>query len=411
MSVSNFDVAILDNRPYFESALVHGLAHGIIDSEKIAAIKTEAPKGMVQIATAFGSKYLRPEIEAARKRIVNLASLYLLETSNGDLDIAAKIIRDNSFLSLSRGGSTLLKTLFAMPEIAMFGREEKGSVEDFLEFWSLKEKTTDYRSALAQRKINALEIEAGFWFGEELDLSASLLQEDEAEAVAVIRSAMLIRYIGLKDISILNQIEFAGLLDTLRVKAAKLKPGARQRAKLAAIHDEIPVAYQAIAERVLQEIITQDMPKIADASLSLDRLVYELKERYYIRDHEVEDTSDYDALVSKEWSRLTKGKTDIDSLLTLFLCITAGIPPKTSLSEKTAKSLLKKIRASGMQAELATDWIKTAAPHEKQEGLLQDWSDFVEESQAFLMDDWDTTYSGALRFLSENCHIEKPRKA
>ncbi|WP_295756960.1 hypothetical protein [Undibacterium sp.] len=411
MSVSNFDVAIVDNRPFFESALVHGLTHGIIDSEKIAAIKTEAPKGMVQIAAAFGSKYLRPEIEAARKRIVNLASLYLLETSNGDLDIAAKIIRDNSFLSLSRGGSTLLKTLFAMPEIAMFGREEKGSVEDFLEFWSLKEKTTDYRSALAQRKINALEIEAGFWFGEELDLSASLLQEDEAEAVAVIRSAMLIRYIGLKDISILNQIEFASLLDTLRVKAAKLKPGARQRAKLAAIHDEIPVEYQAIAERVLQEITTQDMPKIADASLSLDRLVYELKERYYIRDHEVEDTSDYDALVSKEWSRLTKGKTDIDSLLTLFLCITAGIPPKTSLPEKTAKSLLKKIRASGMQAELAIDWIKTAAPHEKQEGLLQDWSDFVEESQAYLMDDWDTTYSGALRFLSENCHIEKPRKA
>ncbi|MFZ6747669.1 hypothetical protein [Undibacterium sp. Ren11W] len=410
MSEFNFDVAVLDSRPFFESALLHGLRHAIIDNEKIDAIKAEAPKGMVQIAAAFGSKYLRPEIEAARKRIVNLASLYLLETSNGDLDIAAKIIRDNTFLSLSRGGSGLLKTLFAMPEIAMFGREEKGSVEDFLEFWSLKEKTTDYRSALAQRKINALEIEAGFWFGEELGLSRSLLQDDEVEAVAVIRSAMLIRFIGETDISILNQIEFATLLDALRAKAAKLKAGARKRGKLAAIHDEIPSEYQAIAERVLQEIIAQDMPKIADASISLDKLVYELKERYFIRDHEVEDTSDYDALVSKEWSRLTKGKTDIDSLLTLFLCITAGIPPKTSLPEKTAKTLVKKIRVDGMHAELASNWIKTAAPHEKQEGLLQDWMDFVEESQAYLMDDWDTTYSGALRFLSENCHIEKASK-
>jgi hypothetical protein len=241
-------------------------------------------------------------------------------------------------------------------------------------------------------------------------LSRSLLQDDEVEAVAVIRSAMLIRLIGQDDISILNQIEFATLLDALRVKAAKLKAGVRKRAKSAAVHDEIPGEYQAIAERVLQEIVDQDMPKIADASISLDKLVYELKERYFIRDHEVEDTSDYDALVSKEWSRLTKGKTDIDSLLTLFLCITAGIAPKTSLSEKNAKTLLKKIRTDGMHAELASDWIKAAAPHEKQEGLLQDWYDFFEESQAYLMDDWDTTYSGALRFLSENCHIEKSVK-
>jgi hypothetical protein len=73
-----------------------------------------------------------PEIELARKRIVNLASLYLIETSKGDLELAARLIRDNTFLSLSRGGSGLLKALFAMPEYALLGRETKGKVEDFL---------------------------------------------------------------------------------------------------------------------------------------------------------------------------------------------------------------------------------------------------------------------------------------
>jgi hypothetical protein len=66
--------------------------------------------------------------------------------------------------------------------------------------------------------------------------------------------------------------------------------------------------------------------------------VFALKERYYLGDHEIEDTSEYDALVSKEWTRLTKGKTDVDSLMTLFLCISAGVPPKTTLTEKGCKN-------------------------------------------------------------------------
>jgi hypothetical protein len=410
MPENTFDIALIDQRPFFESVLRYGVAQSIIDSEKIAAIASEAPKGMVQIAGAFGSKYLRPEIEAARKRIVNLVSLYLVEMSGGDLDVAAKILRDNTFLSLSRGGSTLLKALFAMPEYAMFGRAEKGSVEDFLEFWSLKEKNQDYRSALEQRRANAMEIEAGYWFGEELGLSRSLLQEDDVEAVSVIRSAMLMRAIGETELSILNQIEFATVLESIRVNGFKAKASKRGKPKAQEAVDEIPEVFQEIAQRVNQEIISQDLPKIQDAGISLDRLVYELKERYFIRDHEVEDTSDYDALVSKEWTRLTKGKTDIDSLLTLFLCFSADVAPKTSLPEKTAKTLVKKIRTEGFRPELAIDWIKACAPHEKQEGLLDDWNSFVEDAQVYLMDDWDTSYSGAVRFLSENCHVEKSIK-
>ncbi len=408
-------VALYDDRPFFETALRHGVRFAIIARAKIEAIESEAPKGLVQIADVFGSKYLRPEIETARKRIVNLASLYLLETSQGDLDIAAKLIRDNTFLSLSRGGSSLLKSLHALPEYALLGREPKTPVEEFLEVWSLKEKPQEYWNLLAHRKNNALEIEAGFWFGRSMDLTQTELQEDDVEALAVVRTAILKRLIGEGDAPIENQIEFATIIEALRKQGkSKSKKNALvefESASALILSDDIPEKFHALSGQVLDEILKRDLPLILDAKNSLDRLVFELKERYYICAHEIEDTSDYDALVSKEWSKLTKGKTDIDSLLTLFLCIAVGVTPKTSLPEKTAKSVVKKIRELGLDVQKTIDWIKHTAPHEKQEGLLQDWSEFAEEANTYLIDDWDTNYSGALRFLQENCHIEKTAKA
>jgi hypothetical protein len=407
MSSSQYAIAISDNRPFFETVLLHGLAKGIIDDAKVAAIGAEAPKGIVQIADAFGSKYLRPEIELARRRIVNLVSLYLAETSQGDLNVAAKLIRDNTFLTLSRGGSGLLKTLFAMPEYAMLGREQKGRVEDFLEFWSLKEKPLEYRQALAQRQSNALEIEAGFWFGEQLGITRSEMIEDDVDSSVVVRTALLLNAYGKEGDTVLNQIEFAQLLEKVRSKATAKKTASRKKATTVF---EIPEKFKAIAERIQQAIVQQDLPQILDTNNALDKLVFELKDRYYILDHEIDDTSDYDALVAKEWTRVTKGKTDIDSLLTLFLCMCAGITPKTTITEAVAKTMVKKFRNQGFDTSIASDWIKSSAPHEKQESLLQDWDEFIFEAKNYLLDEWDENLTGAMRFLRESCHIEKAAK-
>ncbi|MBC3862219.1 hypothetical protein H8K32_08940 [Undibacterium jejuense] len=403
MSDTPYDIALIDNRPFFESALRFGVQRAIISSSKIAAIEAEAPKGLVQIADAFGSKYLRPEIEAARKRIVNLASLYLIESSRGDLEIAAKLIRDNTFLSLSRGGSGLLKTLFALPEYALLGREAKGRVEDFLEAWSLKEKPHEYRNTLEHRQLNALEIAAGYWFGEYLGLSAENLKDEDVEAVGVVRSALLVMMFGGPDDNLANQLEFATLIDAIRAMPVAKRNKAITNVDLS----EIPGQFLSVVQRIVEEIKTHDIPVLQDKKAPLDRLVFTLKDKYYLGDHEIEDTSEYDALVSKEWSRLTKGKTDVDSLMTLFVCISAGITPKTSISEKIAKSIVKQFRNDGFPHELATAWIKDSAPHEKQEGLLEDWVNFIEEANNYLLDDWDTTYSGAMRFLALHCHVQK----
>ena len=90
-SASNADsgMALFDDRPFFEKALAYGVAHGLIGAERIEDFRVEAPKGMVQIARYFGTEYLRPDLEKARERMVNLVSLYLQESCEGDLHRAA----------------------------------------------------------------------------------------------------------------------------------------------------------------------------------------------------------------------------------------------------------------------------------------------------------------------------------
>ena len=91
-------VSLFDARPFFEKALVYGVQHGILDSAKLEGIRNDAPKGMVQIARYFGTEFLRPELEKARDRMVNLVSLFLEDSSGGDLRKAAESLRDHSFL-------------------------------------------------------------------------------------------------------------------------------------------------------------------------------------------------------------------------------------------------------------------------------------------------------------------------
>ena len=106
---SGVGVTLYDARPFFEKALQHGIQHNIIGRDKLDAIHNDAPKGMVQIARYFGTEFLRPELEKAKERIVNLVSLHLEHTHGGDLQAAATALRDHSFLSRSKAGSDMLK--------------------------------------------------------------------------------------------------------------------------------------------------------------------------------------------------------------------------------------------------------------------------------------------------------------
>lgn len=393
-------VSLYDARPFFEKALQFGVQQRIIDPARVSAILDDAPKGMVQIADFFGSQYLRPDVETALARMVNLVSLYLEEKTGGDLTRAAQSLRDNSFLSHSRGGSEMLKKLFALPEDAIIGGHRSTEVKDFLEKWS-RLKPTAYRKEHKKRVAAQDEIAAAIWLAERAGMSAAALEDEAAELV--IRSALLLRLSGGQADALPNAYAFAQLIDALRTKgiaAAAIKPSNL-------IPAGMPEQYRRIVERIRRKIVNTDIPEILDPSTTLAALLDRLKQKYYLRSDDADDVSNFDAIVSKDWIRVTEGKSDSDSLLTLFLCLAADTAPKTNLSEKKAREIVRKIRKDGVKPALVTAYIERFAPFEMREDLIALWEDFFAEAEKYLLDDWDAKFVEVLSFLKGNCNILK----
>ena len=212
-------VSLYDARPFFEKALQYGVQNGIVDQHKLDAICADAPKGMVQIARYFGTEFLRPELEKARDRLVNLVSLYLESSSRGDLRQAAESLRDHSFLSRSKGGSDMLKALIAMPQNSHFGMNERGGFTDehipVLAKWSLR-SLPDYQAELAKRQQVLRVMDAAIWLADALGMDAAELEEAGKDAEAVIRTALLVLACGRTEMP--DWVAFEKMVATLRKK-------------------------------------------------------------------------------------------------------------------------------------------------------------------------------------------------
>jgi hypothetical protein len=113
----------------------------------------------------------------------------------------------------------------------------------------------------------------------------------------------------------------------------------------------------------------------------------------------------FDRQASAAWHKATAGHSDDSSLLTLFLCIAAGSPGKTLLTEKTAATLVRKIRKSGLNPALAQQFIAEHAPAQHQSDYLRMWRSFVDEAQATLQSDHDYKLHDALALLRRECNV------
>ncbi len=113
----------------------------------------------------------------------------------------------------------------------------------------------------------------------------------------------------------------------------------------------------------------------------------------------------FDLNTSAAWRKATGDRDDDGSLLTLFLCVAAGSAPKTLLSEKTAATLVRRIRKSGLRSELVNQYILHHAPEPRQDDYAQLWEAFIEEAQPTLLSDLDRTLKDALTLLRRECNI------
>ncbi len=403
-------VAVFDARPFFEKALQFGVQNKILDTAKLDQIAADAPKGIVQIARYFGSEFLRPELERARERMVNLVSLYLESSCQGSLKLAAESLRDHSFLSRSKGGSDMLKALITMPSNSHFGMNENTGFADehipLLAKWSLK-SLADYRAELAQRSQAEAVVDAAIWLADELGLDETELQEAGCDGEAVIRTSLLVLSSkSLKISKMPDWLAFEKLILALRKKPFDVKMPA-----------QLPKALQAVVESVRQSILA-DWPKLIDNTLPARRLFQQTPAfigRYFWVEDSLAEIDQFDRSVSEAWRKATSGHDDEGSLLTLFLTLAAGGPAKTLLTEKAATTLIRKIRknqksistsVSALKPEIASDFIRDHAPAEHQGDYEQLWQSFLEDGLATLQSDFDYQLNDALALLRRECNLK-----
>ena len=435
-SASSVAVSLHDARPFFEKALQFGVQNGIIDTAKLDAIRTDGPKGMVQLARHFGSEFLRPDLEKAKDRIVNLVSLSLEESSGGDLRMAAEALRDHSFLSRSKAGSDLLKALFFLSNSTRFDTNHKSfSFEDteekklktWRDEWSLK-SFVDYQSELAMRNSIQQEKDAAVWLAEHLGMSIKELEDahNDAEAEAVIRTALLT--LATRRTSLPDWVEFRTMVTDLRKKyrtakiraaaqAEKLgKSSARTQTLPLTIPNSLPDEFRNVVETVRQSMLV-DLPRILESALPVRALFTgdggehhaPLHGRYFWIEDIASEVAHHEQAISDSWGKAIGGGLDESALLTLFVCVATKTALKTSWSEKAAKTLIRKIQKSSTQSvfdpDLARCYIKTHAPAQHQEGYLHLWDVFVEEAQSTLQSDSVFALKDALALLHRECQV------
>jgi hypothetical protein len=404
-------VALYDGRPFFERALQYGVHHGLIHRDKLDAMCQEAPKGMVQIARYFGSEYLRPELERARDRMVNLISLYLETTCQGDLQKAALSLRDHSLLSRSKGGSDMLKALIAMPQNSHFGMNERAGFQDehipLLAKWTLR-SLPEYQAELARRSQTTTLVEAAIWMAGQLDTDASELEDAGKDADSVIRTALLAR--ACKRSALPDWVALEKMLATLRKKFAHAD-AMQDAAKLFTLPPDLPAEFREVAETARQTVIS-DLPKLLDAKLPLRKLLDQTPAfmgRYFWFEDALAEVDHHERKNSAAWDKATGGHSDDSSLLTLCLCIATGSAPKTLLSEKAATALVRKIQKSGLNAELPREFLRNCAPEALKEDFVHLWDSFIDESEATLRSDMAYALQDALALLRRECNISVPR--
>jgi hypothetical protein len=415
-------ISLYDSRPFFEKALQYGVQHGIIPAAKLEAIETEAPKGMVQIARYFGSEYLRPEIEQAKLRIVNLVSLYLEHSTGGNVQLAAESLRDNSFLSHSKAGSTLLKDLITLPQNSHFGMNERtenhGKFLDehipLLAKWTLS-TLPEFQAELAKRQKVAAIVDAAIWLAEQLGFDEEQLEEAGMDAEAVIRTALLT--LAAKKRKLPDWAGFERLITLLRKKSA-----AEVKKAIAAclIPENLPDAFAEVVDIIRKSVIA-DLPKLLDPELPARKLFNQTPAfmgRYFWVEDALSEVDTYEREVddkhaariaqsSKTWQKATQGHSDDSSLLTLFLTIAAGSKPISLLTEKSATTLIKKIRKSGIDADLPLAYIREHAPVAYQNDFCGMWQEFITDAQSTLKSDFDYNLHDALALLRLQCHVEQ----
>ncbi len=218
----------VDTRPYFERVLCHARQEGLVDAPRLDALQREGAKGIVQLATYFGTPNLRPELEAARTRLVTLVSLALEAESGGKIDLAGRLLRDKTLLALSKAGADRLRKLHSLPTERLLGAPEifRESEKDFLAKCTAETPITyaRYLAEHAGRERNQHYIDATYWLASKLGVERDDADEWHVFCESVINSALLVLLTERKPAGFFSVERFMKLHEAARKKRSASFP-------------------------------------------------------------------------------------------------------------------------------------------------------------------------------------------
>lgn len=402
-------VALFDGRPFFEKALRWGVQQGLIGADKLATMRTEGAKGIVQIARYFGTEYLRPDLELACTRLVNLVSLHLEDSCGGDLQRAAEALRDHSLLSRSKAGSDLLKALIAMPQSTHFALHERPGFRDehipLLAKWSLR-PLAEVRAERARRAQAEATVAAARWLAAEHGLDPVDLEDSDKDAESVIRTALLCDLCRVRAMP--DWPSFEKMVLALRRRRAG-RQGAADTPPIIAPPRGLPAACRDVVQMHC-DAVQQDLPRILDPRLAVRQLFDQTPAflgRYYWIEDALAEIEHVERTRTAVWDKATGGHPDDAALLTLFLRIATGAAHTTVLTEAMARTLIRKTRKAGLDTEAPRQFIRRHAPPEHQADHLQLWDQFVQDAERVLRSDAVHGLQDALALLRRDCHVAR----
>ncbi|WP_374244627.1 hypothetical protein [Zoogloea sp.] len=398
----------VDSRPYFERVLCHALTEKLIDAARLDAIRREGAKGIVQLAGFFSTAHLRPELEAARGRLVTLVGLALEAESGGKFDAAARLLRDKTLLALSKAGADRLRRLHALPTERLLGTPEvlRESEKDFLARSTIEPGITyaRYLAEHAARERNQQFIDAAYWLAGKFGVARDDAQEWHVFAESVINSALLVLFAEKKPGGFFSVDRFLKLAE-----AATKKRGATFGV-LDGWLEDAPPALRRLIEKECTRFTAEVLPLLREHPATE---IYRNQDRFsglfFFDSHSIGEITHHDKARAAEWHSImgTQGEHP-DVQCGVLLMVATGLEPTRSLRKKDALAIWDNFRDTGFNQPAITRFIDNVVPFEYQSDIRRLWDEDLGPEASQQLDGDDETR--VLNYLQETCRTGWKKK-
>lgn len=399
----------VDTRPYFERVLCHALQTGVVDNTRLDALRREGAKGIVQLATYFGTPNLRPELEAARTRLVTLVGLALEAESGGKIEVAGCLLRDKTLLALSKAGADRLRKLHTLPTERLLGAPEvfRESEKDFLARCTADTPMTYARYLAEQvtRERNKDYIDATYWLVGRLGVAREDADEWHVFCESVINSALLVLLCERKPAGFFSVERFMKLHEAARKKRSASVPA------LDAWLEEAPQGVRKLLQRESARFVAEVLPVIREFSATE---IYRNQDRFsglfFFDTSSVNEITHHDKACAEAWTRITGNQGEhTDVQCGVLLMVATGLEPTRSLLKRDATQIWDRFRESGFDEAAVARFIDNVVPFEYQSDVRRLWEDDLGPEASLQLDSDDTTL--VVNYLQDTCRAGWKKKA